>query len=271
MFSVIEKKKREKNFFKRLLPAHSSLERVDLGNAEYFLRVSVSASRGRVRWDEVRALLGKGVGRVLCADGLVLPENSGLKPLNPRAFSRALTVNSAVKFIEATAVNSRECSLTYYDPSAAGRDLLKKFYDLCSVIKVVTDRPNYYEAEVFRAMQDKGLAIMVSTDLSSAFDSVFAVCPEPPDKPVSFCANTAVIASCEKNLFTSKLFLAQTMRIPPSVRSIMPQGVSSKDFLGALYEYAGCDYLGDSVSPTLKYRNLYLNYFEAADKFTIDR
>lgn len=271
MFNVIVKKSKKESGLRRFKPKKLQVKRVDLPHHEYFNIAMLPKRPTNRNYRQLSQFLSDRNSGVLVQDGLYIPDWVEIKKIETKSFARETTLNSVKKFLSIVKPPVREMSLTYYDPNGTGRDRLHEFYDYFSVVRVITNRENYYNAEVFNAMDSYGLSLFVTDEVSQAFDSSVAICVDSPESPLSFSADTLTFAGDGRNIYTSLLLLCEHIRISDGVRELLPEGVDDMRFLGALYEHAGYKELGDSACATLRYRNLVYDYFAAADKFTIDR
>ena len=60
--------------------ASAQMEKIRVGDGMYYLITARPDKRGRLPWEEIRRLAGRGAGRMLLPGGLEVPDEAGIKP-----------------------------------------------------------------------------------------------------------------------------------------------------------------------------------------------
>lgn len=79
--------------------ASAQMEKIRVGDGMYYLITAGRTKRGRLPWEEIRRLAGRGAGRMLLPGGLEVPEEAGIKPFCGELLGQEMMAITAVHLL----------------------------------------------------------------------------------------------------------------------------------------------------------------------------
>lgn len=264
MFTTITTKSAPTDFIGklkyRLLPPAIESRSVHVPGGSDYLSLTVPLIKGRIVWNNVRTVVGGNCRDILLPDSVSAPEESFIKPFKINRFGRLLTVNSTQEIIKRRGEAVREISVVDFSGSAS--DYLKELPEYCRTLKIITanrEKYTFYKAEM---MDTYGAAVLITNDISKAFDSALVIIPSALRRPAAFSRQSKVFCFSPRNIYASCIFVPDGVNLPEKFLRIKPENIDTLEFAAALYEVSGVEELKKSISLGFKKRNSKLDYNE---------
>ena len=202
-----------------------------------FCKVEFTEEKNGINWDEIEEKCGRYSSRIVAPKSVHLPDGRGLKRYVPTAFLPHLIFNTAKKIISEAAVPTDIFCITVTDRNGLCSSKIHSLLPLCSVVRVVTSKPEKYADACEKALDLYGATLIIRPDY------------EPTHKPDTvICCDGAVSASMSDSaVFTNRKrtcgkirFCGSGITLTEKHRDFLPESIDPLDFAGALTEFCGC-------------------------------
>lgn len=149
-------------FRRRKAEAH--MEKIRVGEGAYYRITARPDKRGRLPWEEIRRLAGRGAGRMLLPRGLEAPSGMGIRPFHGELLGQEMMAITAVHLLRVGTAAPGRTTAAVYDPRGRMPQLACALLPYTADVRVVTDRPDLYEEQEAAAMERYGATFLVTGD-----------------------------------------------------------------------------------------------------------
>ena len=244
MFAVVRIKEEEKSIKKRIKYFFNKpvpkLERVNVSTGEPFYYLEIYKEQCGRNFEKAAALLGAAAENAIMCDGFALPETSLLKAYNPVSFRELLLMNSAVKLLYERKFRQESLKICLADLKAEYASYVETLVKRASFVNVCTRNKNIYEPILNDIYEKTGASVLLSDKLPVLND--YDIIISPCFLHNKLMSNCAVVLN--PDLKSDEIFRGSKLSVPEKLRQIVPVGVPSLDFAGALYEHCHIKELG---------------------------
>lgn len=264
MFTTINTISPPENFFGKikyaLLPPAIKAEVVEVPEGTGYLSLKVPLIKGKIVWNSVRTVVGANASNMVLPKWMQPPESNTLRIFKSIDFPRRVAMNSALRILQLRPRNRIISEIAVIDIMGGCSEFVERLPDYCSCLKIITSAPEKYEDFRISAMENSGVAAIISDDISKAFDTPLILIPSPMWKPVAFSRLSTVISVSSKNIYSSNVIVPEGICLDEKYAQILPTGVNPLYFASALYEISGVASLGKSCSCAFRRNNTVLSY-----------
>ena len=158
--------------------ASAQMEKIRVGDGMYYLITARPDKRGRLPWEEIRRLAGRGAGRMLLPGGLEGPDEAGIKPFCGELLGQEMMAITAVHLLRVGTAAPRRTMAAIYDPRGRMPQLAPALLPYTADVRVVTSRPELYEEQEEKAMDQYGATFLVTGDTAALHRAPLVLAPE---------------------------------------------------------------------------------------------
>lgn len=244
MFAVVKVLENEKSVLKRIKQIFKKpvpkLERINVGESSFFYRLELYKRQIEDNPDILRELLGKCSQRVIFS-GSERPENSPyFKTVKVEGYLQRVLINTALDLLQKRFNGYERLKLCFVDKRGEYSGFLRDFALTAGEITVVTDKPSAYDGICNELYEEYGLSVIMSDRAGELSNYDFTVSPQ--FNLNKLFNNTVIIKNKASGL--CDVLKGHEVKLPESVKQIIPQSVNKLEFIYALYTYCGIDSLG---------------------------
>lgn len=237
MFAVVKIDEYEKGISgwlkRRFEKDKSAMSYCSVNGAAPFVIINVSETKKGIDWNEIRNCAGVCAPRLLLDERIDIPVGYGIGRFKPKLYPNVLMFNNMVDVIRRMKIQNNDISLTVLDKYASLNNCIDFVFEHVRYVTVLTDKSSdYYEASK-RVMENYGAAMIINsynTQIEKS-DIIFADKYDYDrfkDYKIVFCHERV-------NSYTNLIY-GFDMAIPGYIMKNKPSGISSFNFICALYE-----------------------------------
>lgn len=238
-----ERRRREK----ALIASEATVHRSRSGLPFYIL--AVPDGKKGIDWEMAALKCGRYASRIVAPRGMTIPDIHGAARFIPSRLPSMLTFNTAARLLEKASLPTDLFSLTLCDRNAVLSRNLNKLLPLSSKIRVITNRPEGYARACADAFENSGASILLR--------SVYEPSPTPD---IVICADGCISPLMSKSavfLFSKRTdsrlcFTLSGTTLLSEHTGILPEGVDSVDFAGALTELCGSGEYAENTASSIE-------------------
>lgn len=203
----------------------------------HFLLIKAAYDRrGRLDWERIALLAGRGVSRLLVPGGVIPPAGMGGAAFSGGALAGELMAKAAVRLLK-TVPGLERRPVVVVDPAARHAALVERLLPLAGRLRVITGDPAAYRAVAARAMVRLGACLPVGGDWGALAGAALAVAPDGvPDRAPQPRGWLLTRGESGRRPRTVSGYL------PPDAGewlAFSPPGIDPWAFLAGLYECSG--------------------------------
>ena len=214
-----------------------SVTRVALPGAFSFYRMTVQTNSGRLPWADIARAAGSLRRRFLLPPSVTPPEGSGIRTFAPQTLPQFLLLNFAVRVLREKGLSPQSTPITLTDPQAALTQHIHQLAPFAKTLRVLTARPEQYEAAQQTLLAQTGMALCVAP-LSA---------PKPQSgAAITLCAAwlprdfSGLVITTEQRLFLrAETVCGADVNLPEEIEALRPDGIDRVQFAAALEECCG--------------------------------
>jgi hypothetical protein len=207
------------------------LERVNTSTGEPFYFLEIYRKQCGENFENAAKLLGAAAQNVIMCEGVTLPPDCMLKEYNSVKFRELLLMNSAVELLNERKFRRESLRICLVDLKGEYASYVETLTQKASLVTVCTQNESFYEP-VLRGIYEKtGASVPLSEKMPilNDYDIIISPC-FLHNKLLSNCA--IFYSPAQKNY---EIFRGSRLSVPKKLSQLIPEGVSSLDFAGALY------------------------------------
>lgn len=125
-------------------------------------------------YKKLRAMAGRAAGKVVAGRGILLPPGCGLTAYRPALFQARVAVAAAAQVLEALGPGKAQVA-GVSDPQGLHPWCCRRLLERCGLLRVYTQRPQRYEAEAERLMEETGALVLLTDDPGTLSSCVLCV------------------------------------------------------------------------------------------------
>lgn len=226
----LERRRRKKALFASDATVHRSRS-----GLPYFILAVPDEKKG-IDWEMTALKCGRYASRIVAPRNITIPDIHGAARFIPSRLPSILTFNTAAELLKKASLPTDSFSITLCDRNAVLSASLNKLLPLSSKIRVITNRPEGYAKACVDAFENSGASILLRAVYEPSAIPDIVICADGRLSPLM--AESAVFLFSKKA--GSKLcFTLDGTQLFPEHANILPKGVDSVDFAGALTELCG--------------------------------
>ena len=163
---------------------------------------------------------------------LPIPPNAAARPFVPRTFPICRAFAALCTVLPLTRLPPQALSVGVLDPDGVLRGRMQALLPLAADVRVVTNDPRRFEADVLSARQRFGALLTVGEDAALLGRCDAVVCPAPE----AAIRNVPVVLSCVPS---DGAFSLADVPVPQAYARLCPDGTQGDLFAAALFEKCG--------------------------------
>ena len=183
--------------------------------------------RGAFPWQSALDIVGK--TPVLLPDGLHVPEGDPLRLFVPKRLPLLCAVQTVADALQKR--DEKPVSLGVLDPCGALCGYTACLLPLSADVRIVTDVPERFQADVHAAMRTYGAALTVRRERSVLAGCSVIVCESADGIPGADAVYCLRQNSCRADTVCLSAFT-----MPDAYAALLPEGIDALTFASALYE-----------------------------------
>jgi hypothetical protein len=204
---------------------------------------------GKINLDKLGAAVGSQQNRILCAEDIKFPPDSGFIRFSSAEFTSRLCTNMALDVIR-RCQHSDCLKVGIYDPQAVSTDFLFYALQVCSDVRVVTNESETYYCQLNRAMEELGATAVVTSRTEELGDCNFVVAPLQISEPLPTKETAIVLTNGRPKVqLSGQVYFKYHMRLPNGFSKLNPPELDEEYFCSALYTLENQYELG-TILPT---------------------
>ncbi len=234
MFSILNIKPEESNFFKRLKnrlsPPNPKMERINIVGAAPFYTLEIYENQCGENYENVAKLLGSSARAVILAKGFSIKNTRNLHLFKPTVFPNLMTVNCAEEYLKKIGTDNRTV-FGIRDLRGAFASHTERFVNFAGEIRVYSKNENIY-AKISDFLYEKyGLSLVVSSN-----ENVLEKCDLilSPDNDFNRFFNNSVLVKKSENRWD--VLKGDGICLDKKYSRLCPEGIDTLLFAAALYE-----------------------------------
>ena len=247
LFVALEKNEKNESVFDRLKDLFREplveKEKAEVPNALPFYKIKAKTYRGECPWEKIEEAAGALRSRMILPAGISLPKESGLSVFTPTVFFERLLFNTAVDAVEKMGLDPCRVSITVFDENAYLVDLIEKLLPLAFQLRIITSCTAAYEQLAEYLFERYGLSVIVSANGNESVLSSTVII-SGSSKPVPLLFSGILFTNEKKKFMNAVVMTGEDFDLPKKYAVLLPDGIDSLLFAGALYELCGADELG---------------------------
>ena len=202
--------------------------------------------RGRVSWQTIDRFLKAERGRVLCPQGLSLPDTGGYRRFESGELNKRLCENAAIWLLREA--RCPEARVVLIDGTGEHACLCQYLVEYTGSLSVITAETKLYSAEADRILDETGAVIHISGSNGAFREADLIIAPSACDIDIRCPADT-VILSGERHARAcdAPVIFGYSFELPEKLSKMKPEYLGDMYFASALYSIAGVHELGSSV------------------------
>lgn len=214
-------------------------------NALPFLTETVCA--GAPDWEAVAVHCGRYTARLLAPAALTLPPDPRFRRYDAAAFRAKVLFRSAIALLGAAQLPPQGLTVTLCDRGGLLAAEALALLPYAAGLRVLTSAPARYIPVSIAAMQKAGAALLRDFYRPAAGPELLICCSGiPANAPANACLLTAQPANTAATELTGRAF-----PLRPTHAALLPEGVETLAFAGALTELCACPDYRAAIFPDL--------------------
>lgn len=201
-----------------------------------FFRVDVISGKKGIIWDGLTEKCGKYSSRIVAPRSTPLPDGTGIKRFSPSSTVSTLIFNTAKNIISQASPPPDSFCITVTDRCALSASRICELLPFCSVIRVVTLRPEKYSAACEKALSESGATLIIRNSYEPTAKPDVVICC---DGAVCAAMSDAAIFTFRKKTCGKIRFCGSGINLTDEHREFLPEGIDPLDFAAALTELCG--------------------------------
>lgn len=249
MFIAIQLHAPESAFWQRLyrrfFPREVEIEKVNIMDNAYFLKMQVYPDAHGIPWNEIRLIAGRESQRIVFPEGVNPPKGSGLSLYRPMIFPQSVMLATLQSLLKKSGVDSKSLAITVLDPKGEFPRAIKALIRYASVIRVVTQNLPVYEKISQWAEEEYDASVVVTSELDPDCAAPIIFAPYGVSGEDVLPAQAIVFAYGEPAALNQENMLVPTwLSLPEKIIQVLPPGFDPMLFASAAYERCGLLSLG---------------------------
>lgn len=202
--------------------------------------------RGKISWSSIDRFVSLQRDRLLCPEGLCLPDEGGYRRFEGRELSRRMCENAALYLLRRA--QPAPVRTVLIDEEGERTELCRYLTQETDSLLVITRSPQLCLREADRILEECGAVVRVASPDADIADADLVIAPAALRQDIR-CAGDAVILSGEPPRVrqNAPVIYDYTFDLPDKFRSVKPPYLDDMYFAEALYSLAGAHELGSSV------------------------
>lgn len=234
MFSILNIKPEESNFFKRLknrlYPPNPKMERINIVGAAPFYTLEIYENQCGENYENVAKLLGPSARAVILPKGVSIKNTRNLQLFRPTVFPNLMTVNCAEEYLKKIVADNRTV-LGIRDIRGTFASHTERFVNFAGEIRVYSKNETVYGKISDFLYTKYGLSLIISPN-----ENVLKKCDliVSPDNDFNRLFNNAVLVKKSENRWD--VLKGEGVCLDEKYSRLCPEGIDALAFAGALYE-----------------------------------
>lgn len=271
MFAILEILPRNNSYKQRLLEKYTepeiSLEKLECSGSSPYYIIRVRERSDGIPWKYIEQAAGICKKKMIIPADIELPEDSLIERFVPKYFPARILCNTAYKLLRTAAIPARDAVCTVVDPEGVAAEYVPKLLSVCSTLKIVTENNEVYDKTAQEALESRGAAITVVSDISAADGSTAVIyCPNPQPHKIRCRA----VLTCY-NTNNSNFLAIGRIAAPKSLYIPMIENIQKFEILSAMYEHCGAEKLGGLYAKTLIHSSREIPVTDCGEFLTISQ
>lgn len=241
MFSVLMERKPPAGAFLRLFlkPAVTLINQ----RPARFAIVTLP-NKQHVDWREIQALLGRTASNIVLGEGIVLPQGSGLSPVDTSPLSRRMLLTALGSLLRQADIPLRQMDTALIDPGGKGISYAKVLVKYSGRLRVVTAATDLYEDFSSRMLEEYGAVVTVDAGPGGILGSRLVAAPFGLPQGFAKKITAPVLSALPSGAQNG--YDSFESDLPSPFRELKPEGVPPFVFQAALYGACHIEFLGEA-------------------------
>lgn len=224
-----------KKFFKIFIPNRPKVEKLEAEGVN-LKSITYSKRNNKIPWKKISKIIREDSEYVLCNKGIRVPAIYGIQRFSSNELYRHLCENAVISVLDNLNINPSKINIALYDPRAAYSDLLEILLQYSSQISVVSNHIEFYENESTELMEEYGVAVLVSDNISSLDESHLVIAPDKVRVNLGLPNNTVLFTAEEPGLNLGCVVISgYKVNTPIKYKKLIPEDMEDEYFLSYLY------------------------------------
>ena len=268
MFTAVSIMRPESSIFSRMryriFPPKTSVKKITVSKSCSFYLIEAAVKKNEIPWEEIKDIAGRSALRLVLPPDISPPEGSGIGKFFPDRFERIVMMNTMLYILKMCRFPPQKLRLSIIDWNADFLGSVGKLSESASLVRIITNKPKKYEKAAETLMEEKGAALMISDDISSAKNSNIVFAPFGISEEADFSEETYLFVCGEYECGGGIIIKPAEIALPVEIADFLPQGHSPTCFAGALYEMCGMRSLEKLIFKRINVHGLEINSSDAA-------
>lgn len=266
MFAVLEIEEEKRGYKERLknmfLLQKPQIEKVQIKDDLSFYLIKAKKRKGNIDWRKIEKVAGRCRKRMLVPEHISIPKDSSVERFVPQQFQRVLLYNTAVSLLQKTFLEPSRVIISVIDYYAEDFESIYLLLPYASIIKIITKRVSEYEDFAEKLFMEFGIRLIITDDEAAAKNSTLILATE---KVVSEDLKRCRVLSLNTQKSFKHLLSIGCVELPKDY--VIPQfdGISSFDFVSAIYELCSQKSIGYVAARTLMLKGREISLILAAE------
>ncbi len=189
----------------------------------------------RINWKKLRNILGASSGKVVLCEGIGLPEDCGISPIDTSEISYVFLKNAVEYLLENSSIPIQKRMATIIDLRGVYHDLARIMAKHCALLKVVTLHHESYDHLSEQLREEMGAVLQVTDVLDRPNENLMIVSPKGFGADFAG-AVTSPVVTLEPEQFCGAQALSGFYGVDLSpFKLVVPKRVNQLQLVAALY------------------------------------
>ena len=236
-----------KRIFRCILPNTPKVEKIQAEGVT-LKNITYKKRSGKIPWKKISNIVKEDSKYVLCSEDIRVPITYGIQRFASNKLSRRLCENAVISAIESANIRPSDIVISLYDPRAAYSDLLDILLQYSAQIKVVSNNMVFYEEESLRLMEEYGVTVLTTDNISSLDNSNIIIAPDKIRVNLELSKDTFVFTAEEPGVnLGCNVVSGYKVNTPLKYKVLIPDYIEDEYFLSYLYSELKVYELGSMV------------------------